>query len=437
MTTPELLPAFLAARHPDVARLAISGQAVDPADAALAAASLASLGEQEEANALLARGEADPEAAAFAQHHLAIVDATRGRVAQARRRLGALIRRADRDPGKVGAVFWATLAMARYRLLVGDLKHADKWVETARQFASGVRPAWRAYGELLLEEAAGQTALFLGNAVMGAISLQRADELADELDRVVHLRTIQVTQVTATARMAFDASVGLLELRRLRAQLEQEDAMFGAQNGDVAFAVLDLEIVRQALRLGDREAAEAAFLEATKVIAAAPVGSAGVRRCMATLSLRLSDLRLSAGDAPGALVAAITTLGSIDPEVDKLVHCEVLARRAAAEEALGMNSAAVSRQMLKRLAQRTGWQAPQVVAAPKPAAAASEAHQGLNLRQERLLREWKRDEAMDVHTYRQRYGVSEITACRDLAGMVRLGVARRVGKARATRYLKA
>jgi DNA-binding winged helix-turn-helix (wHTH) protein len=58
----------------------------------------------------------------------------------------------------------------------------------------------------------------------------------------------------------------------------------------------------------------------------------------------------------------------------------------------------------------------------------------LNPRQMTWLRRVKGKEFFSVHEYRKMFKVSEITACRDLAGLTRLKLISRVGRARATRY---
>jgi DeoR/GlpR family transcriptional regulator of sugar metabolism len=77
-------------------------------------------------------------------------------------------------------------------------------------------------------------------------------------------------------------------------------------------------------------------------------------------------------------------------------------------------------------------------ASPKrvPAAAPSQSDGSLlNFRQLKLLDGLKPEEFIHVKSYGKRFKISEITACRDLAVLSRLGLVVRVGRARATRYM--
>jgi hypothetical protein len=59
----------------------------------------------------------------------------------------------------------------------------------------------------------------------------------------------------------------------------------------------------------------------------------------------------------------------------------------------------------------------------------------LNHRQLNFLKKLKADVFIHVKKYQEQYGISEITACRDLAMLQREGYVVRVGRARATRYV--
>ena len=59
---------------------------------------------------------------------------------------------------------------------------------------------------------------------------------------------------------------------------------------------------------------------------------------------------------------------------------------------------------------------------------------GLNMRQAKFMRELKIGEFKSVHDYKDRFDISELTACRDLSNLIRAGLVVRVGRARATRY---
>ncbi len=59
----------------------------------------------------------------------------------------------------------------------------------------------------------------------------------------------------------------------------------------------------------------------------------------------------------------------------------------------------------------------------------------LNARQQTMLMMMRDGEVLDPRTVMQRFDISDATASRDLAGLVELKLAERVGKARSTRYL--
>jgi DNA-binding NtrC family response regulator len=64
------------------------------------------------------------------------------------------------------------------------------------------------------------------------------------------------------------------------------------------------------------------------------------------------------------------------------------------------------------------------------------AHEGLSLRQRRLLEEWPEGEPIGCSAYAERYGLSARTASRDLADLTRRGVLERRGSGAATRYVQ-
>lgn len=75
--------------------------------------------------------------------------------------------------------------------------------------------------------------------------------------------------------------------------------------------------------------------------------------------------------------------------------------------------------------------APKTPALPAPKPAGPE----LNYRQLQLLRTLRAGQFAHVPDHARAHGVSEITACRDLSDLARLGLLERVGRARATRYM--
>jgi hypothetical protein len=183
--------------------------------------------------------------------------------------------------------------------------------------------------------------------------------------------------------------------------------------------------------------------KAALTAAARLIMTLGSRRYEAALNLRLGDLLASDGALDEALIATSATKHLLNSEADALLDQELTARRSRLIKALGLADGGVAAVRLATIQRRTGFVAPALpplgVAEEKGAGIAQERGSPpsspiLNHRQIEFLRDLRSGEFIDVHSYRRRFKVSEITACRDLAALARGKYLERHGRARATRY---
>lgn len=189
-------------------------------------------------------------------------------------------------------------------------------------------------------------------------------------------------------------------------------------------ASLCLERARLALLDGKWEVARRALSGA-----AAAVEQLSLPRYDRAFALRRCDFAIERGELADAVVQLRVIEAALDQHADAILAMEVFSRKIACLAALGRSAElADAARQFSTLRRRTGYVVPQHPI-PRPGARAA-----LNVRQLTFLAELQSEVFTDVHAYRQRFQVSEVTACRDLAAMVSAGVLKRFGKARATRY---
>lgn len=418
---------FYAGRPGDLVERALAGHetAFGPDEVPFVIASLAAIGQLGEAEVLL-RNQSDSLSSAalvFAHVHLASAAAAAGRYAPARRHLGraARLRNASSD-GE--ALFYLYYGLAQYRFATGRLKLALMECHRAGAF---LKRTGHDYHAALWHELIGHLQILTGDLRGGLAHLDAAAKYATTLDRQDQLRQLATVRVLYEARYARKPKDAAALLRSQIASRPFDDRF--------ARASLQLELCRQQLLRRRIDDARAAFEEAVM----ASLGAAG-RRYEITASLRMVDLHL----ASGAQIEAFLTLQSLekllDTEADDLLALELQARRAAVLERLVTPKTASpalakalrdARTRYAELERRTGYVRPN-----EPKVKTRTPDPGLNHRQVALLGELSDSQSIDVQIYKKKYGVSEITACRDLAQLARGGYLVRLGKARATRYLK-
>lgn len=417
---------FLAGRHSDVMASALldPGARFAPEETPYVVGALAGLSQFGDAELLL-RHQRDlltDDAIVFAHAHIAIAAATTGRYAAARRHLGAAASLRDRT-SEAESLFLLYFGLAQYRYATGRLGAGVMNIHRAGSF---LRRAPHDYIQLLNHELSGHLKAATGDARDGIAHLVAAGQCAQRLGRVDDMARLERTKTLYEARYLLRPKEAVQKLRLALSHVAAED-LLGA-------ASLQLELARQHLLRGRVDDARMALTSALEGAAVS-----GHRRYEIAGSLRMTDLLLATGAFAEAALLAATTERSLGAEGDDLLALEVAQRRVASLTRMASASGGTrlqpvldaARERLNALSLRTGFVAPDA-----PRARPKSKDLGLNHRQVELLRLLGERELIDVQTYKKQFSISEITACRDLAQLAREGYLQRLGKARATRYVK-
>jgi hypothetical protein len=188
----------------------------------------------------------------------------------------------------------------------------------------------------------------------------------------------------------------------------------------VALERARLQLVGRKLDAGQRSLAKAAKA----------VEGLGLPRFDRSYALRRIDLAIARGELAEALIQLRLFEAALAAD-DAILAFEAVSRKVACLRYLGrVDELEGAAQRFSQLKAATGYIVP-----PHPTPRPGE-KLTLTPRQRDFLAEMRPGALADVHAYQKRFGVSEITACRDLAAMVAHGALKRLGKARATRYVK-
>ena len=383
------------------------GSVCRASDAPYYIAALAAVGRAGEAEAFAAAvlPHVGSGAAAFALAHLGMASALTSipRAHQFLRDLGRLTKRSRDDESR----FWTFHTIARIRFAQGRFR-------SALGIMTAVPTPMSPYAHYLFHEL---QALCLAPQA-------RLEEAAEHFDRAA----------AAARGLQNDAALASLSLQRWLASMRYAPNSADALS-DEAFRALSplqrashsLEVARRAAVTGELALAEGALADAAEAIAA--TGSA---RYETAFILRRIDILLARGLAADARIGLRRLAASLEPRREPVLALDLAERFVSIGASVPFDREA--------LLKRTSYVPPEapslatrktVEEIPKAVASVD-----LNLRQIELLKEMREGEAVDVHAYRQRFAVAEITASRDLARLAALALLTRVGKARATRYVK-
>jgi hypothetical protein len=452
--TVETIASLFAAGRPlavaEASLLWRGGYQPDPDSLPWVASALAQLGQVREAEMLVAqqRSLLPDEGRLVALFHVVHAYCRLGRYAEARRIVGQLAaqRRAVRDGGSWRAAFYGHACWTSLGWATGRLRSARRAL-AALEAALALAPSdSAAYERFLANDLGGHVLALSGNLDEGLCRLRAAETVAEQLGRTASVSAAILAQALYEARYGSAPRAAIARLTAARVQLVKISA-----ETPVVTAALGLELARQHLLASDGPGAR----QVLAGVAAALVPSPG-RRFEAAYHLRLAELAAFEGTPAAAYLHATAATRSLDASEDPLPLAEALAHEVDLLRRLGQTAAsALVARRLAALERRTAYRVPAVPAtqaASQPRQAPSNAPvapvaplaprpegvdaSALNLRQTTLLDELAARAAIDVHQYRRRFDVSEITACRDLAGLTRAGFLQRVGKARATRYVR-
>ena len=253
---------------------------------------------------------------------------------------------------------------------------------------------------------------------------------AKSLDAALRVHVHGMRGELALAMAAFERSAKTETLAVSRALYQarygdSSDALDAARTDSPALkASLLLERARLQILCGKLDTA-ARTLE-TAAVTLEPLA---LPRFDRTYALRRIDLAIARGELSDCLIQLRAVDAALDPHFDAILALETLSRIVACLKVVGRpDDLARAAQRLAVLKEKTGYVVP---AHPEPVRSTAA---GFNMRQRAFIAELSPGVHADVHAYRKRFDVSEITACRDLAALVARGALARRGKARATRY---
>jgi hypothetical protein len=447
MARSSLTDLFIGGRYAEIVdRALLDGDAhFSPDETPAVVGALAALGQLVDAELLLTHQRellSEPDQA-FALYHLAAGAAGRGRYEQARRLLGRLFALRWSTSAPV-ALFFVYQGIAYYRFATGRLANARGLAHRAASFA---RRSGSPYALLLSHELLAHVQMLTGDLLAAFASLQQALTTAAALEREDLLQSLGVSSTLYTARYRQTPSAAVAALT----------ARLGAPADKPQKASLYLELIRQHALAGDPDAGMVVLTEAMPLVL-----GLGSTRFEVAMNLRLADLLGLQGMPAAALIVCQAAQRLLNAATDPVLELEVTARQRMLLAALDHKDAlADATRRVTALERRTGCVLPPALRvtpakgdALRPRQGASAAplalnrsnqlnpqvsHQlnpQLNHRQEAFLRDLGADDVVDVHAYRRRFQVSEITACRDLSALARGDYLRRTGRARATRYTK-
>ncbi len=402
------------------------GSSFDADETPLVVASLAALGQANDAELLLShqRELLTPDDLVFCLYHLAVAQVAAGRYEAARKHLARAFSLRN-NTLEDRTLFFVYQGIGYYRYATGRLTNALRCVHRAGEFA---RRAGATYESMLWNELLGHTYVLTGETSAGLHALDVAAALARQSNRRELLRSLRISTVLYRARYAQTATDAIQSLKT-----EIKDLAPGEK---FAKASLLLELVRQECLARRLMPARQNLADASRIVL-----TLGNRRHEVSLELRLLDVLMLSGEWDQSLILSQAILRQLDPEADRIVALELWSRRRTILAALALPEGCdeASRRVVE-LERQTGYFRPQDAESDgqpqllaRPALALTT--EPWNHRQEAFLRDLAPNAAVDVHIYRKRFNVSEITACRDLAALAKSGRLRRIGKARATRYV--
>lgn len=416
-----------------VDRAILSGESsFDPESSHFVVSALAGLGQSRDAELLLSHqlDLLSPDGLIFALYHLAVAQVAAGKLPEARKNLARAfsLRNNALDDR---SLFFIYQGIAYYRYATGRLASALRNVHRAGEF---VRRAGLPYESMLWRELHGHILVLTGETSSGLSELEFAISLAKGVERREQMRSLRTASIVYKARYAQDTKAAVTSLKT-----ELKDLATGDR---YARASLLLELVRQETLARRLLVARQTLAEASQLIL-----TLGNLRHELSLNLRLLDVMMLSGEWDQALIVSQGVLRQLNPESDRFLALELWARRRTILDALALPEARdEAARRVRELERQTGYfrpQEPQRTAAlgggarsyNTPVVDRSLPDDGLNHRQEELLQGLSPTDVIDVHQYRKRFQVSEITACRDLASLAKSGRLKRLGKARATRYV--
>lgn len=384
--------------------------------------SLAAIGQLRESELTLALKyeELSADQLAFIYYHLAVANINSGRFQPA----AEYIVRASRLRSLFDdqtSNFFLFMALAYYRYAGGK----------ARQ---GTNFAYRAGG--FLNKNTGSYTLFLWLELMGNLGFLTGDtenaseysadalRLAGELGRSGSVRALKISSSLQMSKHSRDSTGAVAQLERVYGELGPLDAFL---KSSVCF-----ELVRHNALINRNESAGKIYRQGL-----AHAGRFSSRRLDIVKLLRQVDIHLAELNYHFCLPILEMIDAHLLRNEDQVYLAETLDKLTHVYFYLSMNAQArKAEERLEVLVRRTGIYLLRHQRSQNAMVSSLSVTGSLNYREIAFLAEMQPGQSIDVHDYKLRFGVSEITACRDLSHLTTEKYLIRVGKARATKYIK-
>ncbi len=383
--------------------------------------SLAAVGQHKEAELTLALKfeELTPDHLVFVYYHLAVANINSGRFQQAvsfivkASRLRFLFE--DNDSN-----FYLFMAFAYHRYACGKARQGLGFAYRAGGFLNRVASPYQLF---LWLELMGNLSFLTGDTDNATDYTTEAAKAAVDIERVGSVRALTVSVALHLAKHSRDSSAAIARLEKIFADLGPLDVFMKAS---VCF-----ELVRHNALIGRIDAAHKIYRQGLS-----HASRFASRRMDIIKLLRQIDIHLAEKNFHLCLPILESVDGHLLRDEDRVYLAEVLDKMTATYFSLSLTKKLNdTEQRLTALTRNSGIYVQRQQRTQMQATGLS-ATGNLNYRQIAFLAEMQPGQTSDVHSYRQRFGVSEITACRDLSQLTTEKYLLRIGKARATKYIK-
>lgn len=385
-------------------------------------ASLGAIGQLREAELTLAMKfeELDADQQVFVYYHLAVANVNAGRFAQAASfvvkasRLRFLFKESVSN-------FYMFMAFAYYRYAGGKARQGQNFAFRAGGF---LNKSTGSYPLFLWLELMGNLSFLAGDSTNAEDYIADAVRCAAELGRMASVRSMKVSLILNRSKHAKDSAAAVSTLEQTYSELGPHDSFLKAS--------ICMELVRHNTFIGRTDAAHRIYQQALSHSA-----RFNSRRMDIVKLLRQADIHIAERHFHLSLPLLELLETHMLKQEDKVYLGEALDKKSLTQYALGFGSQArMTDEKLAKLVRTSGIYIPRQQRPGITSPQTTSITGSLNYRQIAFLAEMESGKSVDVHDYRQRFGVSEITACRDLSQLTAEKYLIRVGKARATRYIK-
>jgi len=413
---------FQAGNYPEVLKATIytENRQYPPELFPLIVSSLAAIGHHREAELTFALKfeELTADQLVFVYYHLAVANINSGRFQQA---VDYIIKasRLRFNFESNESNFYLFMAFAYHRYACGKARQGLNFAYRAGGFLHRVANPYQSF---LWLELMGNLSFLTGDIDNATEYISDATKAAVDLERSGSIRALTVSVALHLAKHTRDSSAAIVRLEKIFVDLGPLDVFMKAS---VCF-----ELVRNNALLGRIDAAHKIYRQGLSH------ASRFVSRRMDIIKLlRQIDIHFAEKNFHLCLPILEGIEGHFLRTEDRVYLAEVLDKMTATYFSLSLSKKLHDAEhRLAELVKQTGIFVQRHQRTQVHATSLSPTG-NLNYRQMAFLAEIQPGQSSDVHSYRLRFGVSEITACRDLSQLTAEKYLLRIGKARATKYI--